>query len=103
MDPVSLGRKNSSSSGGRNKASQASADVGKEREDKKSGANAVKSENHAAIDNQKRPADRVRRSAYGPEFLKEFAGNGLPDKDGPSKFKVITGSEAATFYEDFVG
>jgi len=92
----------SSSPRGRNKARQVSSGAGtQELEDRGSG-----NKNTSANNLKPTVADEIRRSSYGPEFLKQFAGSGLPGeytKDGGGKFKVIAGPEATTFYQNFLG
>ncbi|KAL0951984.1 hypothetical protein HGRIS_008637 [Hohenbuehelia grisea] len=53
---------------------------------------------------QRIAGNEVRRSKYGPEFLKLVADHGLSgETDAEGKFKVVTGSEAVSIYEGFVG
>ncbi|KAF7436177.1 hypothetical protein PC9H_003003 [Pleurotus ostreatus] len=50
--------------------------------------------------------EQVRRSTYGPEFLKQLAEKGLSDDTtdatGGGKFKLVTGSEAMSILENYV-
>ncbi|KAL0068480.1 hypothetical protein AAF712_004558 [Marasmius tenuissimus] len=47
----------------------------------------------------------MRRSQCGPEFLKELAENGVPEdlqQDGQQKFRVVTGAEARSIYNEVI-
>lgn len=46
---------------------------------------------------------QVRHSAFGPDFLKDVAKGGLTGGEDGGNFKVLTGSEAASMYQSYLG